>query len=278
METVILKHYYIDKHLMIGKKKINQIKSLAQRKVRNREQLFLVEGDKTILEVLNSSLEVKELYATEGFLLDCEQHLHKVEKVTMTTVSDIKKASLLKSPQNSLAVCLLPPAAKIPGKISGLGFYLDGIQDPGNLGTILRICDWFGMEYLFCSPDTADVFNPKVIQSSMGSFCRVTTIYASFNDVLLLASHSEIPVYGTFMEGESLYSLTLPSNALIVMGNEGNGMRPEVTENISNKLNIPSFNIGKTGAESLNVAVAAGIIGNEFRRQMTARTFIQSGS
>lgn len=262
---------------MIGKKKINQIKSLAHKKARNKEQLFLVEGDKTILEVLQSSLQVKELFATEIFLQENEQHLQRVENVIMTSDSDIKKASLLKSPQNSLALCLFPPASKTPGKLSGPSFYLDGIQDPGNLGTILRICDWFGMEYLFCSPDTADIFNPKVIQSSMGSFCRVTTIYASFTDVSLLASHSEIPVYGTFMEGENLYSLTLPSDALIVLGNEGNGIRPEINKNINIKLNIPSFKIGKTGAESLNVAVAAGIIGNEFRRQMTMRT-IQSGS
>lgn len=278
METVILKHYYHDKHLMIGKKKINQIKSLAQKKARHKDQLFLVEGDKTILDVLQSSLRVKELLATESFVLEHEQHLHRVEKVTVTSINDIKKASLLKSPQNSLAVCHLPPAALIPLKLSGINFYLDGIQDPGNLGTIIRICDWFGIEYLFCSPDTADIYNPKVIQSSMGSFCRIKTIYAPFSDISFLASRSKIPVFGTFMEGKSLYSLKLPSDALIVMGNEGNGIRPEVTEKITNKLNIPSFNIGKARAESLNVAVAAGIIGSEFRRQMAERTIIQNGN
>ena len=267
METVILKHYYKYKQLMIGRKKINQIKSLAQRKNRSKEQLFLAEGDKIILEVLKSPLHVSELFATERFIEENRQQLGRVEKITVTGLNDIKKASLLKNPQNSLAVCLLPPTTQIPAKITGLSFFLDCIQDPGNLGTILRICDWFGMEYLFCSPDTADIYNPKVIQASMGSFCRLKTAYASFSDISRLAVLSKIPVFGTFMEGKSLYSCKLPADALVVMGNEGNGIRPEVSQMISNKLSIPSFNSGTIRPESLNVAVAAGIIGSEFRRQ-----------
>jgi tRNA G18 (ribose-2'-O)-methylase SpoU len=158
METVILKHYYQDKHLMIGKKKINQIKSLAQRKTRNKEQLFLVEGDKTILEVLHSPLKLKELFATESFLQKPRTASSSGGKSNNHKCSDIKKASLLKNPQNSLAVCLHPPATKIPGKLSGISFYLDGIQDPGNLGTILRICDWFGMEHIFFAHPTQQMY------------------------------------------------------------------------------------------------------------------------
>ncbi len=263
---------------MIGKKKVNQIKSLSQKKARLKDQLFLVEGDKIVLEVLQSYLHVKELFASESFIQEYEQLVNGAEKVTATTVNDIRKASLLKNPQNSLALCHLPPKTEIPAKISGLSFFLDGIQDPGNLGTILRICDWFGMEYLYCSPDTADIFNPKVIQSSMGSFFRIKTIYTTYEDIFSRAFQSGIHLFGTFMEGENLYSLELPSNALIVMGNEGNGISPEVAAKINYKVNIPSFRTGQQGAESLNVAVATGIIASEFRRQNIKLPFIQNGS
>ena len=148
-----------------------------------------------------------------------------------------------------------------------MAFYLDGLQDPGNLGTIIRIADWFGMEFLFCSPGTADIYNPKVIQASMGSFCRVKTVYASFNDVVSMANRSGIEVYGAFMDGKSIYSSRLTDNAIIVLGNEGNGISENTAEKITTRLSIPSFSTGKSCAESLNVAIAAGIIGSEFRRQ-----------
>lgn len=278
METVILKHYYLNKYFMIGKRRINLIKSLANKKIRKKEQLFLVEGDKNVFEVLLSYINVKELIATEDFLLQNKGNVSGTETITAVTGNDIKKASLLKSPQRALALCHLPPAIPLPDKLPDISFYLDGIQDPGNLGTLLRICDWFGMEYLFCSPDTADIFNPKVIQSSMGSFCRIKTVYISYEDILNLASQSKIPVFGTFMEGESLYSLELPAQMLIVMGNEGNGIRPDVAKKTDNKLHIPSFGIGQRGAESLNVAVAGGIIASEFRRQNKAHLLIQNGN
>ncbi len=261
---------------MIGKKKINQIKSLAQKKFRQKEQLFLVEGDKIVSEVLTSHLVIKELFATKEFLEKNKSTLSGIEKIFEINLTDIKKASLLKTPQNCLALCSLPVDIPLPQKLSGISFFLDGIQDPGNLGTIIRTSDWFGMEYLFCSCDTADVYNPKVIQSSMGSFCRIKVHYLNFADLNSLALHSEIPVLGTFMEGTSLYSSILPSSALVVLGNEGNGIRFDIAEKISTKLNIPPFYNGKKGAESLNVAVTAGIIGSEFRRQLIKRISIQN--
>ena len=252
---------------MINKNKIKLIKSLAQKKFRQKEQLFLAEGDKIVLEVLNSDFRITELFATEKFLLANKNSVAQAELCTEVSSEEIKKASLLKQPQNCLAICQLPPEPELPKILTGISVYLDGIQDPGNLGTIIRICDWFGIEYLFCSPDTAGIFNPKVIQASMASFCRVKIFYSEFKSILSLAVSSEIPVYGTFLEGNNIFGETLPGKALIVLGNEGIGIREAVAEKIANKLSIPSFSRNNSGAESLNVAVAAGIICSEFRRK-----------
>jgi RNA methyltransferase, TrmH family len=262
---------------MISKNKIKQIKSLAQKKFRQQEQLFLVEGDKIVLEVLNSPYEVKELFATGHFISGNKNTLTRAGKVTEASHEEIKKASLLKQPQNCMALCILPAETLPSDNFSDVSFYLDGIQDPGNLGTIIRICDWFGMEYLFCSPDTADVYNPKVIQSSMGSFCRVKPMYIEFNELVHLATLSEIPVIGTFADGQNLYNYEPPENALVVLGNEGRGIRDHIIPKIGIRLGIPTFQPKKPGAESLNVAVAAGIISSEFRRQ-NGRFSIRNGN
>lgn len=252
---------------MISKNKIKLIKSLARKKFRQKEQLFLAEGDKIVLEVLNSDFRITELFATEKFLAANKKSVMRAETCTEVTSEEIKKASLLKQPQNCLAICKLPPAAELPDRIAGFSLFLDGIQDPGNLGTIIRICDWFGVEYLFCSPDTADIYSPKVIQASMASFCRVKSFYSEFSCISSLADSSEIPVYGTFLEGNNIFEESLPGKALIVLGNEGRGIRTTVAEKVANKLSIPSFSRNNSGAESLNVAVAAGIISSEFRRK-----------
>ena len=160
-------------------------------------------------------------------------------------------------------MCSLPPQTGMPAQLGGVSLFLDGIQDPGNLGTIIRTCDWFGIRHLFCSPDTADIFNPKVIQATMGSFLRVNTVYTPFKLILPHLQKNKIPVYGTFLKGKPVYTANLSDNALIVLGNESRGIRREVAGKIGNKINIPSFGM----AESLNVAVSAGIICNEFSRR-----------
>lgn len=255
---------------MIGKNKVKQVKSLALKKFRLKEQSFLVEGDKNILEVLKSGILVKELFATSEFLTKNTKHIEKAERITETGSDEIKKASLLKQPQNCIAICELPQPPELPQNLNGFYLYLDGIQDPGNLGTIIRTCDWFGMNYLFCSPDTADVFNPKVIQASMGSFTRVKTIYKPFDALSVHLKKTEIPVYGTFLEGKNIYTENLPENALVILGNEGCGIRNEVADKIRYRINIPSFNPSENRAESLNVAVTAAIICNEFARKKFA--------
>ena len=253
---------------MISKNSIKLIKSLDLKKIRVKENLFLVEGDKNVSEVLDSKFKVEKLFVTNNFLLDNKSKLKNIAQVTEVTREDINRASLLKSPQNSIALCELPPEKNLPEKMdSTLWIYLDEIQDPGNLGTIIRICDWFGVENLFCSLKTADLYNPKVIQASMGSFCRVEVFYTPFNTVAGLAAKSGIPVYGAFLEGENIYTEKLPKRALLVMGNEGNGISPDIEAKIEKKIKIAEFNQNLKSAESLNVSVATAIICSEFKRQ-----------
>lgn len=251
---------------MIYKNTIKRIKSLNQKKHRQKQHQFLVEGDKMVLELFHTSLQVEELLATADFL---DKHTHEIRKAKLiveVSSSEIKKASLLKNPQNSLAVCTLPPENELPASLSGLSLYLDGIQDPGNLGTILRTCDWFGINYLFCSPDTADIYNPKVIQASMGSFCRVHTVYVQLEELAHVAQEANIPVIGTYMQGRNIYSDSLPAEVVVVLGNEGQGIRKSSERYIESQLTIPRCRKETATPESLNAAVSAGIICSEFKR------------
>ena len=253
---------------MISKNTIKLIKSLEQKKFRIKEKLFIVEGDKNVSEVLDSKFNIVKLFATSTFLENNGTKLKNTKLVTEVTKDDVKQVSLLKSPQNSIALCTLPDSKTLPEKTGGnLQIYLDDIQDPGNLGTIIRICDWFGIEQLFCSLKTADLFNPKVIQASMGSFCRVDIYYTPFEPIAQVAIESGVEIFGAFLDGENIYEQKLPQKALLVMGNEGNGISTEIENSINHKIKIPAFNsIGKS-AESLNVSVATAIICAEFKRQ-----------
>ncbi len=253
---------------MVSKNTIKLIKSLALKKNRIKQNLFLVEGDKNVSEVLVSDFCVENLLATSKFLEINKVLLNKAKLITEATQQDIDNASLLKNPQNSIAICSRPESKEIPDKIDcDIWIYLDDIQDPGNLGTIIRICDWFGINQLFCSPKTADLFNPKVIQASMGSFCRVEVWQTPFEPVAQLAKKSGIPILGAFLEGENIYELELPKQALLVVGNEGNGISTDIETKIEQKIRIPEFNQNSSSAESLNVSVATAIICAEFKRQ-----------
>lgn len=253
---------------MISKNSIKLIKSLANKKNRIKENLFLVEGDKMVAEVLESKFVVEKLYATNSFIVKNKQKIKNEKVVTEVTREEIGKASLMKNPQNSIALCTLPAEKEFPVKIdSDLSIYLDEIQDPGNLGTIIRICDWFGIEHLFCSPKTADLFNPKVIQSSMGSFCRVNVWRTAFETVAEIASKSEMKILGAFLDGENIYKQNFSSRVLLVMGNEGNGISAEIEKIVEKRIKIPEFNQNSKSAESLNVSIATAIICSEIKRQ-----------
>ena len=252
---------------MVSKNTIKLIKSLAQKKFRTKEKLFLVEGDKNVLETLKSPYSVKKLFATKSFISNHSEVCKKAVEILDVEHSELNKISLLKTPQNCLAICELPDNPNFPKEVKdNLSIYLDDIQDPGNLGTIIRICDWFNVEYLFCSPNTVDMYNPKVIQASMGSFCRIQTYKTTFDEIEKLSAAENIPIYGAFLEGENIYKHALPPKAILVMGNEGNGIQDEIKNKISNKIRIPEFSGEGNGAESLNVSVATSIICSEFKR------------
>ena len=240
---------------MVSKNQIKLISSLHQKKHRQTHQLFIAEGIKGIQELLDEHFELDHLYTTQS---DFEAVPTKLK--TVVSEADLKKISALASPNTCLAVFKMPKVKAINS--SGLIVALDDIRDPGNLGTILRLCDWFGVEHLFCSLETVDMYNPKVVQATMGSLARVAVHYV---DLPQLLANTILPVLGTFMDGDSIYELALPQEGIIVMGNEANGISSELEKIIKNRLTIPRFGaIQKT--ESLNVATATAIVLSEFCR------------
>ncbi|MDD3005533.1 RNA methyltransferase [Flavobacterium sp.] len=241
---------------MVSKNQIKLINSLHQKKFRQINKLFIAEGIKVIQELLNAQYELDQIYSTEPLF---EQVLEN--KKTLISDEELKKISALTVPNNCLAVFKIPAEKKFSEK--GLIVALDSIRDPGNLGTIIRICDWFGIEQIICSPDTVDVYNPKVIQATMGSISRVNFVYT---DLVSVLQKTKLPVFGTFMDGENIYKMEVPKEGIIVMGNEANGISEAIEKIVKNKISIPRFGtLQKT--ESLNVATATAIILSEFRRK-----------
>lgn len=240
---------------MVSKNQIKLITSLQQKKYRNEHQMFLAEGIKVIQELLQSDFELEHLFVTGALFEDVP-----LSQKTTVSESEMKRISALATPSPCLAVFKIPAEAKIENK--GLIVALDDIRDPGNLGTIIRLCDWFGVKQLVCSSETVDVYNPKVIQSTMGSIKRVNVRYVDLDQFI---SASQLPVFGTFMDGKNVYGETLPSEAILVLGNEANGISKSLEKAIKNRIAIPRFgDIQQT--ESLNVATATAIFLSEFRR------------
>ena len=240
---------------MLSKNQIKLITSLQQKKQRFANQMFFAEGIKVIQELLESNFELVHLYTTQN---DFEQ-VSSVKKVIVDK-TDLKKISALSTQNTCLAVFEIPTEKKIDE--SGLIIALDSIRDPGNLGTILRLCDWFGIAQLICSKETVDIYNPKVVQATMGSIARVSVNYV---DLETFVSQTKLAVFGTFMDGNNIYKTELPQEGIIIMGNEANGISMELEKLIKKRLSIPRFGtIQKT--ESLNVATATAIILSEFRR------------
>ena len=253
---------------MLSKNKIKQIQSLNRKKFRDESGLFLAEGNKMVEEALRAEYHIQTIVCTRDFL-----HVHpeihsRTEELIETDKDFIQKASLLQNPQDALAIVYIPENAKITFKLEHeLILALDFIQDPGNLGTILRIADWFGIKNVVCSENSADAYNPKVVQASMGAIFRVKTSYLNLDHFLNEAKKSHIPVYGTFLEGKNIYNEHLSENGILVLGNEGSGISESVSRLVSNKLFIPSFSTETNKPESLNVAIATAICCSEFKRR-----------
>jgi len=249
---------------MLSKNKIKFIRSLEKKKFRNESACFLAEGNKLVADIL-PFFECECLVAKASWL--ATQGDISAKELIIVEEEDIEKASLLKTPQDVLAVFRQPQYNLDNEALKNeLSLVLDGIQDPGNLGTIVRLADWFGIRRLICSPDTADIYNPKTVQASMGAIARVQVFYVSLPD--WFNKMKDIPVYGTFLEGKNIYTETLSSSGLIVMGNEGNGISPSVEKRITQKLYIPNYPPEAESTESLNVAVATAIVCSEFRRRV----------
>lgn len=241
---------------MLSKNQIKLIKSLEAKKNRKREGLFVAEGPKVVGDLLRAGFQPHSIFSTVS-RPDAE----------LITDDELRRISFLQHPQEVLGVfhiSTIPQPSDISHQTSGLALALDGVQDPGNVGTIIRIADWFGISQIFCSPDTADVYNPKVVQATMGSLAHVTITYC---DLVPLLSKAGVPVYGTLLDGQDIYQQPLSENGIIVMGNEGNGISSEVRQLVTNKLLIPNFNKNTETAESLNVAIATAITLSEFRRR-----------
>lgn len=243
----------------VSKNTIKYIQSLRQKKFRQKYNKFIVEGDKMARELLQQRPHwVEQLFALPDFMesLGPVQLPPDLEACTVTH-QELSRLSLLKTPNQALALVRQPAFELEPGHLQGtISVYLDSLQDPGNMGTLLRLCDWFGISTLICSPDCVEVFNPKVIQASMGAFLRVSTVVAPFS--ALAAAAPGLPVYGADTEGDNVFTTELSAVGILVIGNEGAGISPAILKQVTQRLSIPKGAGG--GAESLNAAVAAGII------------------
>ncbi|WP_188051351.1 RNA methyltransferase [Flavobacterium sp. GP15] len=240
---------------MVSKNQIKLITSLQQKKYRYANKLFFAEGVKGIQELLDSNFELEHLYSTQNDFPEVSNN-----KKSIIDENDLKKISALATPNTCLAVFKMPLEKSIIA--TGLIVVLDSIRDPGNLGTIMRLCDWFGIQQIVCSNETVDYFNPKVVQATMGSIARVNVNYTNLNSYL---QQTQLPIFGTFMNGENIYKSILPQQGIIIMGNEANGISETLEKLVQNRLTIPRFgSLQKT--ESLNVATATAIILSEFSR------------
>ena len=252
---------------MLSKAKIKFIQSLELKKKRKEENLFVAEGPKVVGDLL-PYFACQLLAATPKWL-----HAHpqvQAREIIEVTTEELRKASFLKTPQEVLAIFEIP-STPLPTDLPQheLCLALDDVQDPGNLGTIIRLADWFGIRHIICSKGTTDTFSPKTVQASMGAVARVAVHYTDLAEYLatLHDNNLQVPIYGTFLEGNNIYQEELSSNGIIIMGNEGKGIGSAVAEHITHKLFIPNYPEGCVTSESLNVAIATAITCSEFRRR-----------
>jgi TrmH family RNA methyltransferase len=254
---------------MLSKNKIKFINSIKKKKYRDEHQCFFVEGEKLVDELLKSNLQIIDLFATKEWIIKNNSNLN-LEKINPTEISneELQKISSLSTPNKIFAIASQQKHSFSINEIqSNLSILLDNINDPGNLGTIIRIADWFGIKNVFCTTESVDVYNPKVVQSTMGAIYRTKVHYIDFHELFNLTKNlKEFNIYGTFLEGDNIYKEELPQKGFIIMGSESHGISEEWKQHITKKLFIPNYPIDLKSSESLNISVATAIVCSEFRR------------
>ena len=247
---------------MITRAEIKFVRSLADKRTRDEEGLFVAEGEKLVGEIAASQLRIRRIFALDGVL-------NGIAGVERVPPAEMERLSMLKTPSSCIAVVEKPHYALAPEQLrKGLTLALDDVQNPGNMGTIIRLADWFGIENIICSPACADCFAPKVVQATMGAILRVKVHYTPLPELLGAMRRAGEPVYGTLLEGgRDIYGAELASHGVIVMGNEGRGLSPAVAETLTERLYIPPYPFDRSGSESLNVAIATAVVCAEFRRR-----------
>lgn len=250
---------------MLTNNKIKLIKSLNQKKVRRELGLFLVEGEKMVKELLESQFETEEVFALQQYI--DELNYNGNIEITAVNQKDLERISMLKTPNKVVAIAKIPQIGDAAKINNGLSIALENVQDPGNLGTIVRTAAWFGIKNVYCSPETVDIYNPKVIQSTMGAIFKVNVQYC---DLALLAEKAKkvgVALYGTRLDGRNIYNADLKKDAIIFMGNESKGLSAALSQMMSENLKIPTYANAENDMESLNVSIATAIVCAEFRRR-----------
>lgn len=258
---------------MISKNRLKYLRSLNMKKVRDAESVFIAEGTKIVPELFQCGFVCEYICCTDDYVdtvnVLLKSNFLKECPFDVVSEEELKRASFLETPQSVIAVFRKPEHSAALSEVAGrsLCLALDCVQNPGNLGTILRIADWFGVEDVFCSGGCADVYNPKTIQATMGAIGRVRVHYCNLVESLDAALKNGISVYGTFLDGDNIYKSELNTTGVIIMGNEGQGISSEVSRFVTDRILIPAFPEGRQTSESLNVAIATAIVCAEFRRK-----------
>ena len=248
---------------MISKNQLKLIRALGQKKQRKQHGQFLVQGEKNVLELLKSDLNIHQVFASEAFVNEHQQLLQLVD-CTVASESELSKASTLSTNNSAIAVVTTPNIQITDDEIAqikGIQLALDGVSDPGNLGTIIRVADWYGIHQIVCSEDCADPYNPKTISATMGAFTRVKVVQCNLANCF---KQTNLPGYGAYLGGENVHKTQFPQDMILLMGSESHGIRAQASEHVTNKITIPNFG----GSESLNVAMASGIILDNIFRQL----------
>ena len=254
---------------MISKSKIRFIRSLQNKKVRDEERLFVIEGDKLVREFLAARFPVRMLIAKPEFLSSLlPEMIQNINEIEAVSYEELKQMSTLKTPHNALAIVQIPESEMIVSEIiKQFCVALDFVQDPGNMGTIIRAAGWFGIKNIVCSVDCVDVYNSKVIQASMGALLHVNVFYTDLKTLFTNAIKNSVPVYGTMLDGKSIYDHKLDNKGIILLGNESKGISDELIPFITEKIRIPKYSNAKEGIDSLNVGMAASVVFSEFLRK-----------